>query len=145
MMIVNQKPDPSRPKVTSLYGQSFYHYFGNFGWHLPISTNTRRPPTDVFEIEDSYCVRIEIAGMYKDDFVVTFQGQHLFIHGMRRGTSEKLSYHQMETDFGDIATEVAFTSPIISKKCLADYHEGCLCVILPIKCPNNIRIDKKEF
>jgi hypothetical protein len=116
MMIVNQKPDPSRPKVTSLYGQSSYPYFGNFGWHLPVSTNTRRPPTDVFEIEDSYCVRFEIAGL-----------------------------HDMETNFGDIATEVAFTSPIISKKCLADYHEGCLCVILPIKCPNNIRIDKKEF
>jgi HSP20 family molecular chaperone IbpA len=43
-----------------------------------------RPPTDVYETDDSVVVVVEIAGLAEGDYTVTLSGRALLISGERR-------------------------------------------------------------
>ena len=43
-----------------------------------------RPPTDVYETDDSVVVVVEIAGLSEGDYTVTLNGRTLLISGERR-------------------------------------------------------------
>ena len=62
-----------------------------------------RPPTDVYETDDSVVVVVEIAGFGEGDYTVTLSGRTLLISGERRDPAERLAYQQMEIRHGDSA------------------------------------------
>ena len=43
-----------------------------------------RPPTDVYELEETLVVRVEIAGMREEDFIIQLNGRILSIRGRGR-------------------------------------------------------------
>ncbi len=72
------------------------------GWQ--VTQNIWSPPTDVYETEKEFIVRVEIAGMREEDFEVIFENGYLFISGVRPDVSERRAYHQMEIRFGKFST-----------------------------------------
>ena len=99
-----------------------------------VSWNVRttwRPPTDVYETEVSWVIKLEIAGMRDEDFEVAFENNVLMISGNRLDLNERRAYHQMEIRFGkfEIAVEIPMTVNI--EKATAGYQDGFLVVVLP--------------
>jgi HSP20 family protein len=101
-----------------------------------------RPPTDVFESEQDILVRVEIAGMRENDFVIELNGNHLVIRGNRQDIIEKKAFHQMEIRFGEFILELDLSIPINSEEVDAIYQNGFLLIRLPKASPHQIPIGK---
>lgn len=98
-------------------------------WH--VRSTTWRPPTDLFETEKSFVIKVEVAGMRDEDFEVAFENNILMIRGHRPDLNEKRAYHQMEIRFGEF--EIAAEIPVMVdiEKAIAEYKDGFLVIILP--------------
>src|SRR3972149_283092 len=75
-------------------------------WGLKRRTHKWRPPTDVYETDQSYQVRVEIAGMRGSDISVTFERQTLVIQGARSDVGQSKAYHQLEIAYGEFETAI---------------------------------------
>lgn len=98
------------------------------------------PPTDAYESEDAYIVRVEVAGMRESDFEITFEDGFLTISGTRPDVSERRAYQQMEIRFGRFSTTVGVPGPIDVDKSRANYEDGFLTVTMPKAKPNLIEV-----
>ena len=96
-----------------------------------IQAHVWSPPTDIFEIENSYVVRVEIAGMHRQDFNIQLEDNTLLIWGARRDKPERRAYHQMEVRFGEFSTLVAMPGPVVADQVSAEYNDGFLTITLP--------------
>ena len=110
------------------------------GWQVGIHSYAWSPPTDVYETDASFIVRVEVAGMNESDFSVCVEDNFLVISGSRQEELEKRAYHQMEIRFGEFSTAVEIPLGVDVSKLEADYRDGFLNVILPKLKPTNIRI-----
>jgi len=98
------------------------------GWQ--VTQSIWSPPADVYETEEDYVVRVEIAGMRETDFDVIFDNGYLFISGIRPDISERRAYHQMEIRFGKFSTSVAVPGPVDLDRSDAQYKDGFMVVVL---------------
>jgi HSP20 family protein len=105
------------------------------GWQVRLQSHVWSPPTDLYEVEDAYLVRVEIAGMRQQDFSVTLENNFLIVRGVRSETPERRAYHQMEIRFGEFSTVVAIPGPVNAEKSTAEYEDGFLIVSLPRSAP----------
>jgi len=96
-----------------------------------VRSNVWSPPTDQYEMETAYIVRVEIAGMREDDFEVSFENNVLLVAGTRPDLPERRAFHQMEIRFGKFATAIAIPGPVSVDQASAEYKDGFLTVILP--------------
>lgn len=103
------------------------------GWQIRAHSHAWSPPTDLYETEDKYVVRVEIAGLRDQDFSVTLDNNYLVITGSRPDVLERRAYQQMEIRFGEFSTVVALPSPVDSDQTIAEYSDGFLVVMLPKK------------
>ncbi len=99
-------------------------------WGIP-SEAIWRPPTDVYETDDSVVVVVEIAGLGQGDYAVLLSGRTLVISGERRDPAEKLAYQQMEIQHGRFRTQVNLPWTLEPAGQQAIYEDGFLKVILP--------------
>jgi len=91
------------------------------------------PPTDVYATDVSVIVKIEIGGMRREDFAVSFDQGVLTVSGTRRDPSDKLAYQRLEIAYGDFMTQVHVPWPVDDDKIEAEYNHGFLYVVLPKK------------
>ena len=110
-------------------------------WRILSRPHAWRPPTDVYETDDSIIIRIEVAGMREADFTISLVEKSLTIRGIRQDTSERRAYHQMEIAFGEFHTEVELPYLVISDKVEAVYRDGFLRITLPIAQPKHIKVE----
>jgi HSP20 family protein len=110
------------------------------GWQVGIHSYAWSPPTDVYETETSFVVRVEVAGMRESDFTINAEDNFLLISGVRSESPERHTYHQMEIRFGEFSTAVELPLGIDVSKADADYQDGFLTIILPKLKPANIII-----
>jgi HSP20 family protein len=110
------------------------------GWHVSIHSYTWSPPTDVYETEASFVVRVEVAGMHESDFTINTEDNFLVISGVRNESPEWRAYRQMEIRFGEFSTAVELPPGVDVSKADADYTNGFLNVILPKLIPTNVVI-----
>ena len=96
-----------------------------------VRSNVWSPPTDEYETDEAYIIRLEIAGMREDDFEISFENNSLFISGSRSDLQERRAYHQMEIRFGKFATVIGIPTAVNMDKASAEYRDGFLTVILP--------------
>ena len=89
------------------------------------------PPTDVYETEEAYVVRMEIAGMREENFEVSVQNDTLYIMGFRPDYPARRAYHQMEIRSGKFATVIGLPGPVNIDNALAEYQDGFLTITLP--------------
>ena len=100
-------------------------------WHLRTQSHVWSPPTDLYESEAGYVVRVEIAGMRGRDFSVLLDNNFLTISATRPDTPERRAYHQMEVRFGEFSTVVALPGMVDAETSTAEYEDGFLIVTLP--------------
>jgi HSP20 family protein len=110
------------------------------GWQ--VTQSIWSPPTDVYETEKEYIVRVEIAGMREADFEVIFENGFLFISGVRPDVSERRAYHQMEIRFGKFSTSIAVPGPVDLDRSEAKYEAGFMTVVLSKAKPKEIKIEE---
>lgn len=113
-------------------------------WRISSHPHIWRPPTDVYEREESLIVRVEIAGMNEDDFSISLDQNILGIRGIRQDNNERRSYHQMEINFGEFLTVIELLVPIDPEQVYAEYQNGFLWVYLPKAQPKIIKIKENE-
>jgi len=111
-----------------------------FGWRITTRSPAWRPPTDVFEIENTVVVRVEIAGMREEDFSIELNGRNLLVRGSRQDISERRAFHQMEIHFGEFAIELELPNYIEADQVQAVYSDGFLRIHLPKARPRQIPI-----
>jgi HSP20 family protein len=100
-------------------------------WHVHTQSHLWSPPTDLYETENAYVVRVEIAGMHRRDFSVTLENNFLTVSATRHDTPERRAYHQMEVRFGEFSTVVALPGVVNAETSSAEYEDGFLIVTLP--------------
>ena len=98
-------------------------------WH--VRSSMWSPPTDVYETEENYAVKVEIAGMRDEDFDVAFENNTLWISGYRPDRNERRAYHQMEIRFGRFELAVEIPIPVDIEKATAEYKDGFLMIVFP--------------
>lgn len=134
------KYDPLRPVwYTSDEMQS--RYAGVNRGRNGMRSHVWRPPTDVFETDETFVVRVEIAGMEEANISIELHERLLVIRGIRQDVPERRAYHQMEIYFGEFLSEIELPGPIIAEEVVAEYKGGFLKVILPQDRPKRIRIN----
>jgi len=101
------------------------------GWQVNVKSYSWSPPTDVYETEASFVVRVEIAGMRQSDFSINIEKNALIIHGIRTELPERRAYHQMEIRFGEFSTAVELPTCVSVEGADAEYEDGFLIVVLP--------------
>lgn len=140
MIIVRFKPNPYRQNSGGIDRQSFFST-SNSNWAVPSRSHIWRPPTDVYENEERFVIRIEIAGMHESDIHINIDEKILSVSGIRNDpTDERRAYHQMEIHYGEFLTEFEFTTPIEIDQVSAEYHNGLLYVFAPKSQPKQISI-----
>jgi len=101
------------------------------GWHAQSRSHAWSPPTDLYETDECYIVRMEIAGLREQDFSVKLDKARLVISGIRSDEPGRRAYHQMEVRFGEFSTAIALPGPVDGDGARAEYEDGFLQVILP--------------
>ena len=113
---------------------------GVVNWRMTILPTQWRPPTDVYETEENYVVRVEIPGMRDGNFSVVVENNLLIIRGTRPDTPEKRAFHQMEIRFGDFSSEIELPPNVNVNQVQAEYEDGFLIIFLPKAQPKQIHV-----
>ena len=112
----------------------------SISWQMRVQSHIWSPPTDVFETEKTYIVRVEVAGMRQQDFSVQIENNLLAISGTRPDKPERRAYHQMEVRFGEFSSVVAIPGPVDVDSSSAEYEDGFLTVTLPKVLSDKIKV-----
>jgi HSP20 family protein len=110
------------------------------GWQVAVHSYAWSPPTDAYETEVSFVVRVEVAGMRRSDFTINAEDSLLVISGTRSEQPERRAYHQMEIRFGEFSTAVELPFGLDVGKAKAEYGDGFLTVVVPKLKPTDIPI-----
>lgn len=140
MTTVSSNPTELQPEERDRRSETQYIELGPFSWRLTMRSAAWRPPTDLYETENAVVVRVEIAGMREDDFIIELNGRILAIRGIRQDQSERRAYHQMEIQFGEFAIELELPQHVEADQVEAVYNNGFLRVSLPKARPRQISI-----
>lgn len=90
-----------------------------------------RPPTDVYETQDSVVILIEIAGMDPDKIQVDFSDKILRVRGRRQDKLRRAAAHCLEVQYGEFASEVYLPGQYDLDAIDAEYTDGFLTITLP--------------
>ena len=92
-----------------------------------------RPPTDLFETDEEYVVCMELAGVKREDFSLTFSENVLTVEGRRKECQRhrKIALHLMEVNFGPFKRSLYIPEAIEAGRIEATYDAGFLEIILP--------------
>lgn len=111
-------------------------------WRLNIKSNAWHPPTDLFETDDNLIVSVEIPGMDKNNFSISYEKNILSISGIRVPPKGKRGYHQMEIKYGEFCSQIKIPLVIDIDNIEAVYQDGFLNIKLPKSKPTHIDINK---
>lgn len=91
------------------------------------------PNTDVYICGDQLLIRVELAGIQKEDLEVTAEGQRLKISGVRQdeGRVSHCSFLVMEINYGPFETSIEVPAGFDLSKAKASYQNGFLQVEIP--------------
>ena len=90
------------------------------------------PPTDAYETESQFVVRMDVAGVKREDLKVVVDEGHLLIRGIRRDAVPpgKKHFYKMEITMGPFERKVPLPRTIVLSDVVATYRDG----ILEIRC-----------
>ena len=91
------------------------------------------PALDVHEDKDKFTIRVELAGLKREDIDVSLQDGALIISGERKEEkiSEGTELHRQERYYGKFQRALTLPEPVAADKVKADYKDGVLTVTLP--------------
>lgn len=102
------------------------------------------PLTDVYETDEEFVIRMEVAGMLESEFSIEVDRQAISISGTRQDISSPRAFYQLEIPFGEFSIAIEFPSAINPNHVSAEYTDGFLYVHAPKIQPTQIHIQRKE-
>jgi HSP20 family protein len=90
-----------------------------------------RPPSDLFETEQEWVVKVEMAGLAEEDFEILLYEDRLIIKGYRPWSQAEGRFHIAEIRHGAFEVEVPVVGSIQRENISALYERGMLRVTLP--------------
>ena len=102
------------------------------------TTGTEWYPTlDLTETADDYILRIEAAGIHKENLDLNLTGTLLTITGRREVATEGSgeTYLRREREFGKFMRTIRLPAPVVEKEVKATYQDGVLTIHLPKVAP----------
>ena len=102
-----------------------------------------QPPTDVFECEQAYVLRMEIGGVARKDFTIELTDDILTVSGCRLEPTKysKVALRRLEISYGAFKRSVCLPGPVEGDRIEAGYENGFLEVVLPKSAPKSLSID----
>jgi len=124
----------------SLFRTSFFSSTPHKPW---------RPFIDVYETQDDLVIKVELAGVSKAEVGIALENDELLIRGVRKekAVKSKISYHQMEINYGPFEAIIPLPIPVEQEKVNANFSNGILEITLPKikeKTERQIKIDVEE-
>lgn len=117
-------------------------HFLHEGRHRPyfpgdIAPDSWAPAVDVYEVDETVVVVVDLAGVSPETVDVTVTGRTLRIVGTRvpRFRDGHLKFHHLEIPFGTFKREVTLPAGVADDSIEARYHEGFLQIVLPVPRP----------
>jgi HSP20 family protein len=97
------------------------------------SHSTWTPNTDVYETPDALVVKMEIAGIDKNDLEITLNDRLLLVRGHRKDPcrQRRCSFRQMEIDYGYFERRIVIPRLVDGRRVRAQFHNGFLHIELP--------------
>jgi HSP20 family protein len=109
-------------------------------WMVPRFSGLRtgfRPPVDCFRTDDpaELTVVVELAGIDPAAVQLVAAEQELVVSGERRRPrpGQRLSYYQMEIEYGPFQRRVSLPDDADTSQARASYKDGLLTIVLPIR------------
>lgn len=99
----------------------------------PVYANWSLLAGEIEETDKEIAVRVEAPGMEKEDFLVTIDGNMLYLKGEKRferATSDS-TYHMVERAYGWFERAIPLPREVAGDKAKASYKNGVLTVRLP--------------
>lgn len=93
------------------------------------------PAADVYQSEDGWLVKVDLAGICADDLEIELNQSSLVIRGCRKDTLYKagFSYQRMEITYSRFEKAIEFPCSIEEASIAHDYRDGFLIVRLHCK------------
>jgi HSP20 family protein len=91
------------------------------------------PNTDVYETADRLVVRMEVAGVERNDIEITLNERLLVVHGYRHDPcrSSRCQFRQMEIDYGFFERRIVIPNSVDGNRAHAVFDNGFLQIDLP--------------
>ena len=93
-------------------------------------SRTWAPALDVYENAETVTVKVELAGMKKEDFELSLEGGALTVSGKRESKEQNRESFRSERFFGSFSRTIALPAPVKSDDVKAAYEDGILTVLL---------------
>jgi HSP20 family protein len=89
-----------------------------------------RPAADIYRTPEGWVVKLELAGVRKDDVNVVASGSELFISGVRRDrfVEEGWCHHSMEITYSHFERVIELPCDLSRASVSLDAHDGLLLV-----------------
>ena len=118
-------------------GRAMYHL--NSPWHqfLPLSDGKWRPNADIVETPAALIIRVELAGVNREDISIMVQSDHLVLTGKRHDTSyeDACRFIQLELSYHEFDRIIALPPHIDQKQIEAQLEDGILLITIPKVAP----------
>jgi HSP20 family protein len=103
------------------------------GSYIAISRRVWNPNTDIYETASEVVLKLEVAGVKREEIEITAHENRLIIRGNRKDCSpaNKERYHQMQIDYGEFEKAFIFPFAVHSEKIKAVFSDGFLEVCIP--------------
>ncbi len=100
---------------------------------LRVHETVWHPPTDVYETEDAYHVKIELGGMTSEEIEVVVEEGALAFRGRRMDSCQanKIRYRQAEVKYGLFEVRLRLPDDVDVNAIHAKYQNGFLEAVLP--------------
>ena len=105
--------------------------------HVFASESTRRgagrcwqPAADVYRTPGGWLVKLELAGVRREDLQVTAQGRRLSVRGRRRDATlvEGLQHHSLEIAYSEFERRLELPCDLDRAEISAEFQDGMLIV-----------------
>ena len=94
------------------------------------------PPVDIYENANQEIVlKAELPGISREDIDLRVENNTLTLRGERKRDTEvkQDQYHRIERSYGSFSRSFSLPSRIDTEKVRADFKDGVLSIVLPVK------------
>ncbi len=120
-------------KMTREIENIFYSLIGPRHPVRLISGNRWQPYTDIYELDDKVVIKMELAGVSKDDISINGEHNYLIVSGIRKEKPPESfkNYNQVEINYGEFDRTLILPEGAKMDKVTAEYKDGFLIITVP--------------
>jgi HSP20 family protein len=116
----------------------FYHLFSPKSPVKTVCQHHWSPMADVYETADKLIVKMDLAGVKRDDLGISLDDNRLIIRGVRHEKTPDgvTAYHQMEINYGSFERVLHLRPGVRKKDISAQFEDGFLTISITKQPPS---------